>query len=752
MQVRIKETGLVYATLNDAIAAAQTAGLTTYTLEILGPVNEVDNVPITGNVSIVGSGGAQTITLPPGRYISVPSGGNLTLGSGNSTSPVTISNMVRVQGGGININDGIELVVPNGTAVAMDNGSTGAMTGGKIDANRGISLTDGSQIIKISGGAIEATGEAIFMAGNGTSIGEISGGSFEQTATSYSGSGDALYISNNARVGLISGGYFEAQANNAILVARGARIDKISGGEFVANRYSATGNGYPDANEAVRVISDSGYPPSSIGEVSGGHFRGTNHGILVITFTSSVPGIIEKITGGVFDVANVGIQCDRFSYIYEISGGYLTTRQGILNSGTINLITGDVYIAASGSYAIYNYEGGTIDEIAGGMFLSYTGNYSYAMANSGTVKLISGGTFIGTYSAINCDALVKGHLDEITGGVFWGQGGVAIRLYYPVTLLEPGLNTLVGAGRYMGLNGVIFNNDALVQFPVNSSTGITYHMSTGTLPVDGISGTEFKYLTLDMPYGFHNVDVIDSYAANSGAGIYSDGEEVTIRAGVRPGYVFDGWTTTLPDGALANPNSPDTTFIMPESNVVATANWRALASSNVTVKCSFSQFSGAGTYLEGDTVTIYAGSRGDRCEFQTWTSQNPNVVFANPNDATTTFIMPDTPVTVVAGWLCEPKMTAQIALAQVISSISMEELALSHILNSEGEKIQYVLGTLEGGSGLDGPPSFNDLFRINMSAKELVATVSISQMFLLGKLSSVVGFLRTAAASEGECG
>lgn len=69
------------------------------------------------------------------------------------------------------------------------------------------------------------------------------------------------------------------------------------------------------------------------------------------------------------------------------------------------------------------------------------------------------------------------------------------------------------------------------------------------------------------------VTVNGSYdAQNSGAGSYAAGRVVTVRAGSRSGYTFNGWTSGS-NVVFDDPNAEETTFIMPEGSVTVTANW-----------------------------------------------------------------------------------------------------------------------------------------------------------------------------------
>ena len=68
------------------------------------------------------------------------------------------------------------------------------------------------------------------------------------------------------------------------------------------------------------------------------------------------------------------------------------------------------------------------------------------------------------------------------------------------------------------------------------------------------------------------VTVNGSYADVSGAGSYAAGSVVTVRAGSRSGYTFNGWTSGS-NVVFDDPNAAETTFTMPEGSVTVTANW-----------------------------------------------------------------------------------------------------------------------------------------------------------------------------------
>lgn len=84
----------------------------------------------------------------------------------------------------------------------------------------------------------------------------------------------------------------------------------------------------------------------------------------------------------------------------------------------------------------------------------------------------------------------------------------------------------------------------------------------------------------------------------------------------------------------------------------------------------------------------------------------------------------------------DPPLTRDGSVNQIISSIAAEELSLSHILNAEGEKLQFVLGTLPG---LNGGADIDDVMDVNKSVQRTLDEITQQQLMLGAKLSSALG-------------
>ncbi|WP_310605333.1 BclA C-terminal domain-containing protein [Anaerosporobacter sp.] len=83
-----------------------------------------------------------------------------------------------------------------------------------------------------------------------------------------------------------------------------------------------------------------------------------------------------------------------------------------------------------------------------------------------------------------------------------------------------------------------------------------------------------------------------------------------------------------------------------------------------------------------------------------------------------------------------PPITREDSINQLISSIASEELGLSHVLNAEGEKLQYVLGTLPGLP--NGPATYQEVLDANESVKDLLNSSMELTYLLKNKLSLVM--------------
>lgn len=82
-----------------------------------------------------------------------------------------------------------------------------------------------------------------------------------------------------------------------------------------------------------------------------------------------------------------------------------------------------------------------------------------------------------------------------------------------------------------------------------------------------------------------------------------------------------------------------------------------------------------------------------------------------------------------------PDLSRQDAINQVISSIALEELALGHIINAEGEKVQYAIGSIPG---LAENATVAEVSAVNDSVDDLLGSVLENQIILAGKLNQAL--------------
>ena len=133
--------------------------------------------------------------------------------------------------------------------------------------------------------------------------------------------------------------------------------------------------------------------------------------------------------------------------------------------------------------------------------------------------------------------------------------------------------------------------------------GYTYNPNAAGTVVSGtlkeISSPD-DIVTLKLYYDItlYTVTVNGSYAQTTGAGGYAKDATVTIDAGTRSGYTFDGWTSA--DGVtFADKNRTQTTFTMPDKAVTVTANWKKNSGGG-----------GGGSSYDYYTITASAGTGG----------------------------------------------------------------------------------------------------------------------------------------------
>ena len=150
-----------------------------------------------------------------------------------------------------------------------------------------------------------------------------------------------------------------------------------------------------------------------------------------------------------------------------------------------------------------------------------------------------------------------------------------------------------------------------------SKTEIKFQMPAGDVTFKATYLTVTKY----------EIYVVDGTKDKSPA---KAGETITITANPAPtGKVFDKWTCETPGVTIVfeSATSSTTTFEMPAANIEIKAHFRAV-DSKPSVEIKVEGGTGAGTYTQGESVTITAEDKAGK-EFKCWKDESGKIVSRN---------------------------------------------------------------------------------------------------------------------------
>lgn len=176
-------------------------------------------------------------------------------------------------------------------------------------------------------------------------------------------------------------------------------------------------------------------------------------------------------------------------------------------------------------------------------------------------------------------------------------------------------------------------------------------------------------ITAVAPEILHTVTLTNGGTGSSGGGSYAATATVSINAGTRSGYSFNGWTAS-PAVTFANAESAVTTFIMPDTNVTVTANWRSNSSSRDDDDSSSGGSSSkpsAGNQDTTGTVTTNPAPGGGTV---TTVTTQPSSTVVTGGAAQITAAVPDSAAAAIAS--ATPQSPAQVSISVPTAAVTQQ--------------------------------------------------------------------------------
>jgi uncharacterized protein YjdB len=165
----------------------------------------------------------------------------------------------------------------------------------------------------------------------------------------------------------------------------------------------------------------------------------------------------------------------------------------------------------------------------------------------------------------------------------------------------------------------------------------------------------------------------------------------------------------------------------------------------VTVVSAGTGAVGSGSYEEGETVNINAGSPPAGMRFKGWESE-PDVAFANANDAETSFTMPVSAVTVTAGFESIPSSVTSVTVNP--SDVTIQKgtsYQFSAIVNGDNNPSQEVHWSIDGGGGTTRVSQDGTL---TIDVDEAAETITVKAFSAISGYTDVFGIATVTVSEE----
>jgi hypothetical protein len=198
---------------------------------------------------------------------------------------------------------------------------------------------------------------------------------------------------------------------------------------------------------------------------------------------------------------------------------------------------------------------------------------------------------------------------------------------YDTTTFIPVRDITVSSG---GMAWYSFSTDTVAGAPTSGTFTVAFRFNGehGSGIIDSLFVEDIPVTTYDLAIGVNDTTM----GSVSGAGTYVEGTTVTVTATPNPGYRFVVWSDSV--------TSATRQITLRNSDISLTAYFEPVPQYTVTVNAVMDNGSqqdgldemvhGAGTYMDGDTVTLEGEVHGCATSFVYWITTEGDTLFDNP--------------------------------------------------------------------------------------------------------------------------